>query len=239
MPAAFADGVSSTPPPAAVSLPAVVVSGPALLGGPSLFGPVVRAQLGEAPSPAAAAVASRARPAPAARKSRPPARKVRKVRSVTRSAPVVRPVRRAALEARTERVAVRPAAARKAPRKVVRRAAVRRPAARGMSAVVAFARAQVGDRYSRGGTGPRGWDCSGLTRAAYARAGYRLPHSAAGQAARARKISRAAARPGDLVVGRGHVGVYLGGGWMVDAGNSRVGVVKRRMYRGLWIERLG
>jgi cell wall-associated NlpC family hydrolase len=229
MPAAFADGVSTTPPPAAVSLPAAVFAGPALAEGrPSLFSPV-RSQLGAAPA-VEVALAKRARPAAADRHSRDPRPAVRKARTVKR--PAVRPARRAVLEARKTRPAVRPAARRSS------RPAVRRPA-RGMSAVVAFARAQVGDRYVDGGTGPRGWDCSGLTRAAYARAGYRLPHSSRGQAARARKIARSAARPGDLVVGDGHVGVYLGGGWMIDAGNPRVGVVKRRMYRGLWVERLG
>jgi cell wall-associated NlpC family hydrolase len=50
-------------------------------------------------------------------------------------------------------------------------------------------------------------------------------------------ISRRAAQPGDLVVGPGHVGIYMGRGMMIDAGNSRVGVVYRRVYRGLHFER--
>lgn len=109
---------------------------------------------------------------------------------------------------------------------------------RGMGAVIAYARAQVGKRYSSGGSGPYTFDCSGLTMRAYAQAGYRLPHSSGGQAARARQIPRSQARPGDLVVGPGHVGIYMGGGMMVDAGNRRVGVVYRRLYGGLHIERL-
>ncbi len=48
---------------------------------------------------------------------------------------------------------------------------------RGMSMVVAYARAQVGKRYVRGGEGPNSFDCSGFTKRAYARAGLRLPHS--------------------------------------------------------------
>lgn len=106
-----------------------------------------------------------------------------------------------------------------------------------MTSVIAFARAQVGKKYVRGGEGPNSFDCSGLTKRAYARAGLRLPHSSHGQAARARTISRTAARPGDLVVGPGHVGIYLGGGMMIDAGNPRTGVVFRRLYGGLHIER--
>lgn len=106
-----------------------------------------------------------------------------------------------------------------------------------MASVIAYARAQVGKRYSPGGEGPRAFDCSGFTKRAYAHAGLRLPHSSGGQAARARIVSRAAARPGDLVVGAGHVGIYMGRGMMIDAGNQRTGVVYRRLYAGLHIER--
>jgi cell wall-associated NlpC family hydrolase len=107
-----------------------------------------------------------------------------------------------------------------------------------MAAVIAYARAQVGKRYSSGAAGPHRFDCSGLTMQAYRRAGLRLPHSSGGQAARARIVARSRAVPGDLVVGPGHVGVYMGGGMMIDAGNSRTGVVYRRLYAGLHIERL-
>lgn len=107
----------------------------------------------------------------------------------------------------------------------------------GMRAVLAFARAQVGKPYVRNAAGPGAYDCSGFTMRAYAKAGIRLPHSSGGQAARARKIPRSQARPGDLVVGDGHVGIYAGGGMMYDAGNSRVDVTYRKMYGGLWIER--
>jgi peptidoglycan DL-endopeptidase CwlO len=107
----------------------------------------------------------------------------------------------------------------------------------GMAAVLAYARAQVGKRYASGGDGPNSFDCSGFTKSAYARAGLRLPHSSGAQAARARSIPRSAARPGDLVVGPGHVGVYMGGGMMIDAGNRRTGVVYRRLYAGLRIAR--
>jgi cell wall-associated NlpC family hydrolase len=106
-----------------------------------------------------------------------------------------------------------------------------------MTSVIAYARSQLGKNYRRGGVGPNSFDCSGFTKRAYARVGLRLPHSSGGQAARARSISRTAARPGDLVVGPGHVGIYMGGGMMIDAGNPRTGVVYRRLYGGLHIER--
>lgn len=106
-----------------------------------------------------------------------------------------------------------------------------------MGAVLAFARSQVGKSYVRGAEGPNSFDCSGFTKRAYARAGLRLPHSSGAQAARAQSISQSRARAGDLVVGRGHVGIYMGNGMMIDAGNRRVGVVYRRVYPGLHIER--
>jgi cell wall-associated NlpC family hydrolase len=107
-----------------------------------------------------------------------------------------------------------------------------------MGAVLAYARSQVGKRYISGGEGGGGFDCSGLTRQAYARAGMRLPHSSRAQAARARTIPRSQARPGDLVVGPGHVGIYMGRGMMIDAGNHRTGVIYRKLYHGLRVKRI-
>jgi peptidoglycan DL-endopeptidase CwlO len=126
-----------------------------------------------------------------------------------------------------------------APRRAVKvhRSAPAPRAGNGMAAVIAFARAQVGKGYRSGGSGPGAFDCSGFTKRAYALIGIQLPHSSSGQAARVRRISRAAARPGDLVFGPGHVGVYMGGGMMIDAGNRRTGVVYRRLYAGLSIGR--
>ncbi|WP_255657810.1 C40 family peptidase [Actinoplanes sp. L3-i22] len=107
-----------------------------------------------------------------------------------------------------------------------------------MGAVLAYARSQLGKRYVTGGEGRGGFDCSGLTRQAYARAGMRLPHSSRAQAARARNVPRGQAQPGDLVVGPGHVGIYMGRGMMIDAGNHRTGVSYRKVYRGLTVKRI-
>ncbi|WP_229067414.1 C40 family peptidase [Actinoplanes sp. DH11] len=175
-----------------------------------------------------------------------------------RSATNAQAQRPARADARTQRPASRKAAPRRVAvqqkrvtvakrgavsvRKTTRSTTVRRLRAaggRGLNAVVAFARSQVGKRYVRGGEGPHGFDCSGFTKRAYARAGYRLPHSSGAQARRARTVPRSQARPGDLVVGPGHVGIYMGRGMMIDAGNSRTGVVYRKVYRGLRVARLG
>ena len=180
------------------------------------------------------------RPAVARRASTP-----RKVRSAERGArEAVAP--RKAHKAVVHKVTVRRAHVRRG-RPVVRsvvtkHATVKRGQrvvrlGKGMTAVIAYAKSQIGKRYVSGGEGGRGFDCSGFTKRAYAQAGVRLPHSSRAQAARARAVSRSKARPGDLVVGPGHVGIYMGRGMMIDAGNHRTGVVYRKLYSGLRVER--
>ncbi|BCJ59343.1 NlpC/P60 family protein [Micromonospora endophytica] len=89
---------------------------------------------------------------------------------------------------------------------------------------VTFACAQIGKPYSWGAEGPNAYDCSGLTLAAWARGGVRLPHNAARQRQVTKSVSRGALRPGDLVFyyrDLHHVGIYVGDGWVVHA--SRAG----------------
>jgi cell wall-associated NlpC family hydrolase len=104
------------------------------------------------------------------------------------------------------------------------------------SALVAFLRAQLGDRYVYGGNGPDAWDCSGLTRAAYLRAyGMILPRTSEAQSLKGHQVSLSELRVGDLVfwgVGPGlayHVGVYIGNGKYIAAQNPSVGVVERTL----------
>lgn len=88
-----------------------------------------------------------------------------------------------------------------------------------LSQVVAVAERYTGTPYVYGGASPAGFDCSGFTQFVYAQFGVALPHSAAAQGAMGTRISVADAKPGDVVVidGGSHVGIYLGGGRMIDA----------------------
>jgi cell wall-associated NlpC family hydrolase len=82
---------------------------------------------------------------------------------------------------------------------------------------------QLGKPYVWGGTGPNGFDCSGLTQWAYAKAGITLPRVAAAQAGYGTPVSRSQLQPGDLVFFYSpisHVGIYLGNGQMVHAPTS-------------------
>ncbi|WP_323747843.1 C40 family peptidase [Catenulispora rubra] len=85
---------------------------------------------------------------------------------------------------------------------------------------VAFAEAQVGKPYVYGAAGPRSFDCSGLTMAAWAAAGVSMAHSSSSQAYEFPQVSESNAQPGDLFIYYGslhHVGIYVGHGEVVHA----------------------
>jgi peptidoglycan DL-endopeptidase CwlO len=86
---------------------------------------------------------------------------------------------------------------------------------------VAFAYAQLGCPYVYGGTGPchMGYDCSGLAQAAWAAAGVAIPRTSYDQWANLPHVSTSAMEPGDILVfnGEGHVGIYVGNGYLIDA----------------------
>jgi cell wall-associated NlpC family hydrolase len=84
---------------------------------------------------------------------------------------------------------------------------------------IAFAMSQLGDPYVYGGTGPNGWDCSGLMMKAYAAAGVSIPRVVGPQIAAGRKVSAGELAPGDLVAypSMAHIGMYLGGGKVIHA----------------------
>jgi cell wall-associated NlpC family hydrolase len=95
-----------------------------------------------------------------------------------------------------------------------------------------FACEQVGKPYAWGASGPDAYDCSGLTMAAWSRAGVGLPHNAAQQRNVTRYVDRSELRPGDLVFYYGdlsHVAIYVGDGWIVDASQPGVPVKMRSM----------
>ncbi|MFJ8627444.1 NlpC/P60 family protein [Kitasatospora sp. NPDC093550] len=104
---------------------------------------------------------------------------------------------------------------------------------------VAWALAQRGGWYQWGGdcTDPLGTnaqghcDCSSLMQQAYAHAGVTLPRTTFEQVKTGTRVSPDAVKPGDLVFNAGsdgsddspgHVGMYVGNGWIVEA--PRTGV---------------
>jgi cell wall-associated NlpC family hydrolase len=90
-------------------------------------------------------------------------------------------------------------------------------------AALTFAAGQLGVPYRWGGNGPGGFDCSGLSQAAYAHAGVALPRVAQDQFDAGPAATGSTVQPGDLVffgsdaTAVDHVGLYIGDGLMVDA----------------------
>lgn len=104
------------------------------------------------------------------------------------------------------------------------------PAGSAAGKAVAFAYAQLGCTYYFGGVGPchsPGFDCSGLTSAAWAYAGVSVPRTSYGQATLP-AVSQSALEPGDIIefAGDSHVGIYVGGGMLIDAPTAGIPVEK-------------
>lgn len=98
---------------------------------------------------------------------------------------------------------------------------------------VAFAYGALGCPYVWGATGPcgAGFDCSGLMVAAWAAAGISIPRTSYGQAGLP-SVSLSALQPGDILefAGDSHVGMYVGGGMLIDAPQPGMNVEKVSLH---------
>ena len=94
------------------------------------------------------------------------------------------------------------------------------PVKGGAGKAVATAAAQMGKPYEWAADGPDSFDCSGLTMYAWGSAGVSLPHSSQAQYASLPHVARSQIQPGDLLFYGSpihHVGIYEGGGVMINA----------------------
>ena len=89
---------------------------------------------------------------------------------------------------------------------------------------ISYARAQIGKPYILGGTGPDGYDCSGLVMMAYQSAGVSVPHTSQDQWVTEPHVSTP--EPGDAVFfagadgtpsAPGHEGLVIGDHQMIEA----------------------
>ncbi len=91
----------------------------------------------------------------------------------------------------------------------------------------------IGNPYVYGGTSlTNGADCSGFTYRIYSDFGYSIPRTSYQQRSAGASVSYENAQPGDLICYDGHVGLYIGGGYIVHASNARTGIkVSKATYR--------
>lgn len=102
------------------------------------------------------------------------------------------------------------------------------------TAAITFAIGQLDKPYVFGAAGPAAYDCSGLTMAAWAQVGIRLPHYTVAQARGGTRVaSPARMSPGDLILvpgddgtlaAPGHIGLYLGDGLVINAADPADGI---------------
>ncbi len=116
-------------------------------------------------------------------------------------------------------------------------AAVRAAAVR--KRVIRTAAVLKGRPYRYGASGPSSFDCSGYTRYVFAKNGITLPRTSSSQYRAARRISKASAKPGDLVFfGSGsrvyHVGIYAGNGRMWHSPRPGKTVRKVKIWTSRW-----
>ncbi len=108
----------------------------------------------------------------------------------------------------------------------------------GARAALDWARTQLGKPYVWGAAGPNGYDCSGLTQTAFARAGISLPRTTKAQYAATSRVPVDQLRAGDLIFystnnaasGIYHVAIYAGDGMRLHAPSPGKNVELVPMY---------
>jgi cell wall-associated NlpC family hydrolase len=91
--------------------------------------------------------------------------------------------------------------------------------------VVDYALQFVGNPYVWGGTSlTNGADCSGFVQSVFKHFGISLPRTSYEQRSSGKEVSYSNAQPGDLICYSGHVAIYIGGGRIVGAQSSAIGI---------------
>lgn len=112
---------------------------------------------------------------------------------------------------------------------------------------VEVAASKVGGQYVWGSTGPKTFDCSGLTQYAYKQAGITIPRTSKDQSNFGKSISKDNLQTGDLLFfctnesgSVSHVGIYEGNGVMIHASSPKNGIKRDKLTssyyfkNGIW-----
>jgi cell wall-associated NlpC family hydrolase len=114
----------------------------------------------------------------------------------------------------------------------------------GAGVAVQWAYAEIGKPYQWAAAGPGSFDCSGLTQYVWGKAGVYLGHYTGDQWNEGVHVARWDLQPGDLVFFAynksqpstiHHVGIYVGGGMMIDAPYTGANVRKESAFRSDYI----
>lgn len=114
----------------------------------------------------------------------------------------------------------------------------------GAQVAVQWAYREIGKPYQWAAAGPDSFDCSGLTQYVWGKAGVYLGHYTGDQWNEGMHVSRDQVQPGDLVFFAyntsqpstiHHVGIYVGGGEMIDAPYTGAYVRKEPAFRSDYI----
>ena len=102
--------------------------------------------------------------------------------------------------------------------------------------LISIASSKIGSPYVWGAKGPNSFDCSGFVYWCLNQAGVGTSYMTSSgwrNPGRFKKVSMGELQAGDIVVLRGHVGIYAGGGSVIDASSSN-GRVVHRSLSGWW-----
>ncbi|WP_409303997.1 C40 family peptidase [Peribacillus sp. SCS-155] len=93
---------------------------------------------------------------------------------------------------------------------------------------ISVAKSNLGVKYKWGGITPSGFDCSGLLKYSFAKAGKTLPRTARDMYTKGTRVSSSSLKPGDLLFYAPtkasrptHVAMYVGSGKVINSSSSK------------------
>ncbi len=98
------------------------------------------------------------------------------------------------------------------------------PDAAKVEALIEVAQSMLGKKYVKGGKGPNTFDCSGLVYYCLNQSGYSIGYKTSagwGNCSLPKVTSLSDIRRGDILCFKGHVGIYIGNGQMIDASSTQ------------------